>query len=94
MKKNEHSVVSGGSKGGARDAPVQIPSISCSFWENLAKSYVGAPPGSWRPLLGEILDPPLVVVKIEHFISMLSLLIIEQLLFSVKFIISVGLVVI
>ena len=34
------------------------------------------------------------VVKIEHFISMLSLLIIEQLLFSVKFIISVGLVVI
>ena len=30
------------------------------FWENCAKkSYVGAPPGSWRPLLGEILDPPL-----------------------------------
>ena len=25
---------------------VQILSISCSFWENLAKSYVGAPP--WR----------------------------------------------
>ena len=24
---------------------VQILSISCSFWENLAKSYVGAPPG-------------------------------------------------
>ena len=23
---------------------VQILSISCSFWENLAKSYVGAPP--------------------------------------------------
>ena len=23
--------------------PVQILSISCSFWENLAKSYVGAP---------------------------------------------------
>ena len=39
---------------------VQILSISCSFWENLAKSYVGAPPpGSWCPLLGEILDPPL-----------------------------------
>ena len=38
---------------------VQILSISCSFWENLAKSYVGAPPKSWRPLLGEILDPPL-----------------------------------
>ena len=44
------------------DAPppgVQILSISCSFWENLAKSYVGASPESWRPLLGEILDPPL-----------------------------------
>ena len=29
----------------------QILSISCSFRENLAKSYVGAPPppGSWRP---------------------------------------------
>ena len=46
------------------DAPpgVQILSISCSFWENLAKSYVGAPLGSWRPLLGEILDPPLHVL--------------------------------
>ena len=39
---------------------VQILSISCSFWENLAKSYVGAPLGSWLPLLGEIVDPPLV----------------------------------
>ena len=39
---------------------VQILSISCSFRENLAKSHVGAPRGSWRPLLGEILDPPLV----------------------------------
>ena len=38
---------------------VQILSISCSFWENLAKSYVGAPLESWRPLLREILDPPL-----------------------------------
>ena len=38
---------------------VQILSISCSFWEISAKSYVGAPLGSWRPLLGEILDPPL-----------------------------------
>ena len=40
---------------------VQILSISCRFWENLANSYVGAPLGSWRPLLGEILDPPLTV---------------------------------
>ena len=47
------------------DAPppprVQILSISCSFWEILAKSYVGASPlGSWRPHLREILDPPLL----------------------------------
>ena len=42
---------------------VQILSISCSFWEILAKSYVGAPPGSWRPLLGEILDPPLSMIN-------------------------------
>ena len=41
---------------------VQILSISCSFWEILAKSYVGTPPGSWRPHLREILDPPLVCI--------------------------------
>ena len=45
---------SGGSKGDVRDAPpgIQILSISCSFWENLAKSYVGAlspPPGGLVP---------------------------------------------
>ena len=28
---------------------VQILSISCSFWENLAKSYVGAPPPELAP---------------------------------------------
>ena len=40
---------------------VQILSISRSFWEILAKSYVGTSPlGSWRPHLGEILDPLLV----------------------------------
>ena len=39
--------------------PVQILSISRSFWGNLANSYVGAPPEGWRPHLGEILDPPL-----------------------------------
>ena len=33
-------------EGGARAAlRVQIISISCSFWENLAKSYVSAPGG-------------------------------------------------
>ena len=39
--------------GGARNAPpplgVQILSISCSFWENLAKWYVGAPPWELAP---------------------------------------------
>ena len=60
-----------------RPPPVQILSISCSFWENLAKSYVGAPPpppppppGSWRPLLGEILDPPL---HVKHNLAPTSL---------------------
>ena len=49
-------------RGGARDAPpgAQILSISCSFGENLAKSYVGAPRGVGRPLFGETLDPPLI----------------------------------
>ena len=60
-KLKSHNDNSGGSKGAARDAcpPVQILSISCSFWEDLAELYVGPPLGSWRPLLGEILDPPL-----------------------------------
>ena len=39
---------SGGSKGGAPPW-IQILSISCSFWENLAKSYAGAPPGELAP---------------------------------------------
>ena len=36
---------------GTRALPlgVQILSISCSFWENLAKSYVGTPPGVLVP---------------------------------------------
>ena len=39
-------------RGSAGDAPplgVQTLSISCSFWEILAKSYVGAPPGDLAP---------------------------------------------
>ena len=46
-------------RGGGREgrAPrVQILSISCSFWENLAKLYVGAPTSakSWiRHWLGQ-----------------------------------------
>ena len=44
-------VKSGGSKGGTRDTypRVQILSISCSFWEILAKSYVGSPPPGLVP---------------------------------------------
>ena len=60
-----HITGSGGFRGakGAR-APLQpeIFSISCSFSENLAISYVGSPPPSpdgWRPLLRGILDPPM-----------------------------------
>ena len=34
-------------------------SISCSFSDYLAKSYVGTPPGVLSPLLRAILDPPL-----------------------------------
>ena len=44
---------SGGSKG------AQILSISCSFWENMAKLYVGAPLGELAPPPREILHPPL-----------------------------------
>ena len=45
--------------GGARGA--QILSITFSFLENLAKSYVGAPPppGELAPPPEEILNPPL-----------------------------------
>ena len=48
-----------GAQGTLAPPGAQILSISCIFLENMAKSYVGAPLGSWRPLLGEILDPPL-----------------------------------
>ena len=58
---NEINRASGGSEGGARDAPPPRGSkffqFHAVFWGNLAKLYVGAPPGSWRPLLGEILYP-------------------------------------
>ena len=48
-----------GHEGRAPRLGVQILSISCSFWEILAKLYVAPTPWSWRPLLGEILDPPM-----------------------------------
>ena len=44
----------------ARPQDFEILSISCSFWENLAKLCVHTPPLGSRPHLGEILDPPLL----------------------------------
>ena len=52
---------SDGSKGGSRDAPpwgskfFQFHAIFEKIWQN----RMLVPPRSWRPLLGEILDPPL-----------------------------------
>ena len=56
------SQVIGGSKGGARDARppslwVRILSFSCTFQEILDQIL------GWRPLLWEILDPPLQVTN-------------------------------
>ena len=68
---SSHTVISGGSKGVRRGrAPpplgAEFSLISCSFWEILIKSYLGAPPERWRPLLGEILDPPLVITNMRQ----------------------------
>ena len=41
-----------GARGTRVPLGVQILSISCSFWENLAKSYVGTPPGVGAPPRG------------------------------------------
>ena len=46
--------------GGGAPLQPQIFSILCSFLENLAKSYNGAPWGDWYSLLQGILDPPLL----------------------------------
>ena len=62
-----NTVISGGSKGGARDAPPPPPPgpNSFNFMQFLGKfgKFVcwRPPRGSWCPLLGEILDPPLVI---------------------------------
>ena len=55
----------------------KIFSISCSFSQNLAKSYVGAPLKGWRPLLRGILDPPLrtffsLLLRLTLYVSYLS----------------------
>ena len=59
------AIPSGGFSGGApgaRPLRPKIFSISCSFSQNLVKSYVGAPLEIWRPLLRKILYPPLIPV--------------------------------
>ena len=38
---------------GGRPLRTKIFLISCSFWENPANLYVGAPTRSWRPSYGE-----------------------------------------
>ena len=51
----------------------QFHAVFGKIWQ---KSYVGAPLGSWRPLLGEILDPPLEGVfrnQSVFYISVFSL---------------------
>ena len=62
------TVISGGSKGGRRGrAPppwgskfFRFHAVFGKFWQN----RMLAPPGSWRPLLGEILDLPLVILRL------------------------------
>ena len=61
-------------QGGAPPARTPLPRtkiffISCSFWENPANLYVGAPPRGWRPLLRGILYPPLLCVFLIFFSS-------------------------
>ena len=47
---------------------VQILSISCSFWEILAKSYVGAPQGVGHPPRGNPGSATEVIVKENLFV--------------------------
>ena len=62
-------LISGGFRRGREGSPpgAQILSISCSFREKLAKSYVGGSLGSWRPPPGEILDLPLLMLILIQF---------------------------
>ena len=60
---------SGGFRGRFRHAPPYGPnffSISCSFSQKLAKSYVGTTVEAWRPLLREILDRPLTEMNVYN----------------------------
>ena len=71
--KSQVPMSSGGSKGGARDARFprgskcfQFHAVFGKIWQN---RMLAPPRESWRPLLGEILDPPLmsrVYARLEH----------------------------
>ena len=53
--------------GRIRRAPplrTKISLISYGFSENITKILGRRPPRDWRPLLGEVLDPPLLSVHI------------------------------
>ena len=66
-------------RGGGRGTcpPVQNLSISCSFWGNLPKLYVGAPLESWCPTSGKswirVLDYAVNVVKFMLYLSYLHM---------------------
>ena len=62
-------ISSGGSKEGARDACPPPPGSKFfqfhAFFGKIWKNHMLAPsPESWRPLLGEILDPPLIKLRL------------------------------
>ena len=66
------TITSGGSKGGRRGrAPPPGGPNSFNFMQflgNFGKIVCWRPPlGSWRPLLGEILDPPLITFDIMQY---------------------------
>ena len=57
-------IVSGGSKGGGALGPkfFQFHAVFGKIWQI---RMLAPPLGSWRPLLGEFLDPPLIV-HVKH----------------------------
>ena len=68
------TITNGGSKGGTRDAPrgVQILSVSCSFWENFAKWYVGDPRELAPPPVGNPGSASDYIVMNDVFILFIS----------------------
>ena len=68
------TVISGGSKGDARDAPPPGPNSFnfMQFWGKFGKIVCWRPLGSWRPLLGEILGPPLVINRYKSGANMVQ----------------------